>query len=199
MRYTNIFSTLLFTTVLVSGVAARDASVFGTEDAAIPTLPKDLQNLKAPPPKTSTPKAPLAPSKPPPASPPPPPKQKPLSQRTTSFKSIKATKATWDQLRKVCGRNTKRSLYRRAAPAGYLNVPIGGITEATSTQQLWTEDLVSCLGIAITGNPGKIPYDKILAHFYASELNLDSDFDKLAEKVSTSGMKDLHAYLSVPD
>jgi hypothetical protein len=78
-------------------------------------------------------------------------------------------------------------------------VGIGAIQEGVSNQQLWTEDLVSCLGIAIVGTPTRVPYDKILAHFYASEITLDSDFDKLGEKVSSTGMKDLRAYLSVPD
>ena len=70
---------------------------------------------------------------------------------------------------------------------------------AIKIQQLWTEDLISCLGIAIVGTSTGLPYDKILAHFYVSNVTLDTDFQKLENNVNSIRMKDQHVYLSVPD
>jgi hypothetical protein len=84
---------------------------------------------------------------------------------------------------------TKRDLEGRAPPsADYINVPIGGFGEVIgSSKGLWTEGLVTCIGVAVTfeGMMG-IQY-RFLAHLQAGLSVLGSEFNAFETAIQRSG------------
>ncbi|CAJ2505038.1 Uu.00g124320.m01.CDS01 [Anthostomella pinea] len=83
------------------------------------------------------------------------------------------------ELGKIC-RNSddKRSLLvARGPPAGYTNVEVGDIKTARSGR-LWTENLVSCIGIAMIGDQHDGNKDnQILAHLVYVAVPDTGNFD----------------------
>lgn len=84
---------------------------------------------------------------------------------------------------------TKRDLEGRSPPsANYANINVGSFGSALgSSTGLWTEGLVTCIGVAVTfeGMFG-IQY-KFLAHLTASTLTLGSEFNVFEAAIQKSG------------
>ncbi|KAI1288940.1 hypothetical protein F5Y03DRAFT_388947 [Xylaria venustula] len=132
-----------------------------------------------------------------------------LVARDTPFADLDLSNDFWGTADTYCtnGFTSKRDLSHVQArvpspPDGYDNVPPNnyvGYFNAV-TKGLWTNFLVSCFGVVITGDTDNIvSKDKFLAHFYATSGGLDNLWGALKQEVQAQGLTNLRAWLSAPD
>lgn len=112
---------------------------------------------------------------------------------------VHGSAAAWAALTSYCGQgSSKRDLESRSpAPAGgpwqevsmgdsqsYAGIPLG----------LWTQGLLSCIGIGVTGNGGA---NRALGHFTSDSSSKEAQWDKFSGLVS--GWTGVQCYMSKPD
>ena len=109
---------------------------------------------------------------------------------------VQGSAAAWQALTTYCGSggSSKRDLESRATPpAG----PFNEITPGDSDSQtypigLWTQGLLSCIGIGVTADQGRA-----LGHFTSDESSKEAQWDKFAGLVS--GWTNIQGFVSQPD
>ncbi|KAI1171682.1 hypothetical protein F4777DRAFT_582649 [Nemania sp. FL0916] len=138
---------------------------------------------------------------------------KKLAARDTPFADLGLPQSFWNTLSSYCppGISQKRdpnSLEAREQkePTGYTGVKPGnelGQSNVYKFGGLWTNNLVTCIGVAIIGDvdtsKDMLANDKFLAHFFATAESLDSQWPKLQALIDTAGATNLKAWYSAPD
>jgi hypothetical protein len=112
---------------------------------------------------------------------------------------IKADDETWEYFAGKCGGGgSKRGLHKRAG----MSVAMGDAMEMDLPIGLNTGSLSPCIGVVITGKKKDGGLFRVLGHFIASKLMMQSQWDKFtseynkAQEIDKSTTK---GYMSVPD
>jgi hypothetical protein len=112
---------------------------------------------------------------------------------------VEADDATWEYFAGTCGgSSSKRGLHKRAA----LDVNMGDSMEMDIPIGLKTGSLRSCIGVVITGKKKDGGLFRVLGHFAATKLMLQSQWEKFNSEYSKAGDIDkdtTNGYMSVPD
>lgn len=129
---------------------------------------------------------------------PPAPAQAPKTVAGTGiYKNIKATQATWDRLAAACKSGKKRSVESRTAPPGFNKVETGTFGKMNDIPiGLYTESLVTCLGVAIHGTA---PASNTRANGrWLLHLSQASQWDAFEKAVAAEKLVDMQGYISAP-
>ena len=111
---------------------------------------------------------------------------------------VKGSAAAWAALSQYCGSggSSKRDLEARAPqpPGGpWQEVKMGDSQSMTYPIGLWTQGLLSCIGIGVTADGGK----RALGHFTAEVSGKEAQWEKFSGLVD--GWTGVQGYVSKPD
>lgn len=121
---------------------------------------------------------------------------------TGPFKSIKATKAAWQNVAAACPGGKKRGLESRGVPAGFLGVEVSQGSHdghGPIPMGLYTQGLVTCFGIIIKGTAPAAHPDvntRWLLHMQATSSA--GDWTPFETKVANSHLTGMTGYMSLP-
>ncbi|KAI1636980.1 hypothetical protein F4809DRAFT_606416 [Biscogniauxia mediterranea] len=125
------------------------------------------------------------------------------------FRSLDIDDDVWEALGKLCREgagahvDTKRDLFVRASkPDGFDEIKPGNYDGKFKVVPggLWTDFLVSCHGIVVTGESANpVAKNRFLGHSFATAAALDDMWSKMKKDIEGAGLSNIKAYLSVPD
>lgn len=98
------------------------------------------------------------------------------------------------------GDKGKRAGNNDDAPAGFDPVRTGRVETKLSILPggLFTDELVSCIGVVITGVPDSdFKTSRIMAHCFGVSAQIDENWKKIVQE--SEGLKDMRGYLSFPN
>lgn len=108
-----------------------------------------------------------------------------------SFTTAAPTDSEFNELqskRQLLARNNPRILaHQDGKYQGMGTIPIN----------LYTDNLVTCIGIGITGDGSKD--NRFLLHVSATDFSVDARWPELENGVRSAGLKNMQAYISAPD
>lgn len=99
------------------------------------------------------------------------------------------------------GDKGKRAGNNNNAPPGFFPVKAGAVETQLAGQDkgLFTDYLVSCIGVVITGDPDSVfpNTNRIMAHCYGASGTVDDNWKEIVKEAD--GLKDMKGYLSFPN
>ncbi|CAF9937638.1 hypothetical protein IMSHALPRED_000487 [Imshaugia aleurites] len=109
---------------------------------------------------------------------------------------VQGSAAAWQALTTYCGSggSSKRDIESRATPpeGNFNEVTMGDSQSLTYPIRLWTQNLLSCIGIGVTADQGRA-----LGHFTSDESSKEAQWDKFSGLVS--GWTNIQGFVSQPD